>query len=517
MKKHNIIKVVLITILVGLLLTWIIPAAYFSGEVVDQGRIQMGIFDLFNYPATAISYFGYISLYVLAIAVLYGVLSKVEAYSVMVDKLAKKFTSNKALVISVMIALIAIINSVIGVQIVFLVFLPMLVSIIIKMGYDKMVAALTLVGSILVGVAGTTLATQNNSMILSSLSIDLYDEIYIKIIVLVVGIALLIVNTLLYAKTVKPVVKKIKVEDKKVAEAKTVRTEVSTKKPVVKKTATKKPAAKKTTTKKTTTKKSTNLAAAKASDVILAKGGKKPNFIPLVVVFSILFIIMILSFISWMPAFKVDIFDKTLLAITSYEVEGFAIFAKLLGTINAFGNWAVAEFTTVVILSALFIALLYKVKFNDVLDGIVEAGKKAIGPAIVVVMIYVVLVITTYHPFQLTIYNFLLELTSGFNVFTSTVVAFIASILNVEPIYVFQSVLPYFASVVTETEVYPIVGILFQAIYGITMLVAPTSVVLMGILYYLDISYTKWLKTVWKLFVELLCAVIIIVMILVMI
>ena len=48
MKKHNTFKVVLITLLVLMLLTWILPAAYYSGSYVDQGRVQMGLFDLFN-------------------------------------------------------------------------------------------------------------------------------------------------------------------------------------------------------------------------------------------------------------------------------------------------------------------------------------------------------------------------------------------------------------------------------------------------------------------------------------
>ena len=57
MKKHNTVKVVLITLLVFVLLTWILPAAYFSGQYVEQGRVQMGLFDLLNYPLTALSYF----------------------------------------------------------------------------------------------------------------------------------------------------------------------------------------------------------------------------------------------------------------------------------------------------------------------------------------------------------------------------------------------------------------------------------------------------------------------------
>ena len=91
MKKHNTFKVVLITILVFMLLTWILPAAYYSNGYVDQGRVQMGIFDLFNYPITALSYFGYIAIFVLVVGGLYGVLNKISAYRVILDKIVSKF------------------------------------------------------------------------------------------------------------------------------------------------------------------------------------------------------------------------------------------------------------------------------------------------------------------------------------------------------------------------------------------------------------------------------------------
>ena len=50
MKKHNALKVVLASLIVLLVLSWIFPAAYYSGQFMDQGRVQMGLFDLFNYP-----------------------------------------------------------------------------------------------------------------------------------------------------------------------------------------------------------------------------------------------------------------------------------------------------------------------------------------------------------------------------------------------------------------------------------------------------------------------------------
>ena len=66
-KKPNIFQAVLIRLLVFMLLTWIFPAAYYSGSYIDQGRVQMRLFDLFNYPITAISYFGYIAAFVLVV------------------------------------------------------------------------------------------------------------------------------------------------------------------------------------------------------------------------------------------------------------------------------------------------------------------------------------------------------------------------------------------------------------------------------------------------------------------
>ena len=80
MKKHNAIKAVLITLLLFTILTWIFPAAIFSGEYVEQGRVQMGLFDLFNYPLTSISYFGYIVLFIVLVGGFYGILYKIPAY-----------------------------------------------------------------------------------------------------------------------------------------------------------------------------------------------------------------------------------------------------------------------------------------------------------------------------------------------------------------------------------------------------------------------------------------------------
>jgi uncharacterized ion transporter superfamily protein YfcC len=162
---------------------------------------------------------------------------------------------------------------------------------------------------------------------------------------------------------------------------------------------------------------------------------------------------------------------------------------------------------------ALFLLLLiiiYKVKIDDVFDGFAEGAKKAIAPAFVSILVYTCLVLVTYHPFQLTIYKAILGISKGFNIVTTTIVFMLSAIFNGDIAYVAQAVVPYYASVVTNTDKYPLVGIIFQSIYGLVVLFAPTSLILMCVLSYLKVSYKDWLKNVWKLLLELFAILLII-------
>ena len=64
MKKHNILKVLLLTIFVMVICSWVFPSASFQDVLVEGERIQAGLFDMFAYPMIALQYFGNILLYV---------------------------------------------------------------------------------------------------------------------------------------------------------------------------------------------------------------------------------------------------------------------------------------------------------------------------------------------------------------------------------------------------------------------------------------------------------------------
>ena len=517
--KHNTVKVVLVTLAVFVLLTWILPAAYFQNSYVEQGRVQMGIADLFSYPTTALSYFGYIALYILVVGGFYGILSKIGAYRTLLDKLSSAFKKHGKVAVSIIMVLLAVITSICGLQ------LGLIISLVLLMGYDKIVAALTVVGSTMIGVAGTTFAYSNTSIIISVLSLKITSNMLVKVIILVLGLALLIFNTVRY-------ISKIEKEEKAAAKKKLAEEKKAKKEEEKKATkSTTKKATKDTKTTKTTAKKSTKttVAAEKNEEVKVVKAaGKYDEFIPkavrgkhnvwpLVVILSLVFIVMILAFISWSNAFSNTAFESATKSVTEFKIFGFALFGKLLGNINAFGSWTLADLMGLMIVAAGLLMIIYKVKFSEGLEAFAAGAKKALEPAVLVILIYTGLVIVTYHPFQLVIYKFLFGFTKGFNVITSTIAAMLSSVFNAEPLYAFQSVLPYLASLVSKKSTLAIVGVVYQSIYGITMLIAPTSVVLMTVLSYLGVSYKEWLKNIWKLFLELLAVLIIIFLILVLI
>ena len=539
MKKNNTIKVVLITTIVLLVLSWIFKAAYFQGEFVDQGRVQMGLFDLFNYPLTALSYFGYIALYLIAVGGFYGILYKIPAYRNLLDKISGAFKNKGMLFLSIVVVLFALLVSICGLQIGLALVIPFVVSIILLIGYDKNVAALVTVGSMAVGLAGSTYANANLNVLTSSLNLDINYQIWVRVVILLVGIILVIFNTFMYTKrnmkvvkAEKTTVKKAEVEEVKVATK--VEPEKKSKNETAKKNSSKNPTTKKSTkstssnSKKSSSKsrKSVNKAALKDEDIIVVKenmGVNKeclvPNAVgsvhkvwPFVTLFILLFIVFVLAFIPWSAVFKIDLFDKMLKGFTEFELFGFPIFGKIFGTVNSFGNWMITDMFLPMALVILILAFIYRLSFDDIIDGFMAGSKKALRPAIIAMLVYTILVLVTYHPFQLVLYKAIIG--KKFNVVKEVLTAILATIFNVDPSYTFQSVLPYLVSVVTDTKLYGLVGIIYQSMYGFTTLFAPSSLILMTTLSFLKVSYGSWLKTIWKLLLELFIILLIIFIIL---
>lgn len=538
MKKHNTVKVVLITILVFLLLSWILPAAYYSGQYVDQGRVQMGLYELFNYPLTALSYFGYIALFILFIGGFYGILYKIPAYRTFLDKIVSIFEGKEKIFLAIVSVLLAVGVSICGLQIAFAIFIPFIVALILLMGYDKIVAAMIIIGSMAAGLIGSTYAYANMNVITSVLSLNLDYQIGVRFVILIVGIVLVLFNTFVYIKKymkiTKPLLKvnkevKIEVDVEKKPSTNSAAKKTNSK-TVAKKNTKVSKTAKATKSAKGKSTKNANKAALKDNNIIVVKEsitdnnddylipekeGSSHKVWPFVVGFTLMFILLIIAFITWGDnGFKISLFDNITKSVTEFKIFKFPIFSKLYGTMNAFGTWTLVDLFLPIALLTLILVIIYKVKIDDVLDGFASGVKKALTPALIVILVYTCLVLVTYHPFQLTIYKAILGTSKKYNVFKAILTFGLAGVFNGDISYVAQSVIPYYTSIVTNTDKYPLIGVIFQSIYGLVTLFAPTSLILMGTLSFLNVSYKDWLKNIWKLLLELFVVLLIVFIIL---
>ena len=519
MKKHSILKVLLFTIVAVAICTWVFPSAQFQETLVEGERIQAGLFDLFAYPGIALQYFGGILLFVLTCGIFYGVAYKIPAYHQLVERIVDGFKGMEYFFLSAIIILISVIVSVTGISIPIIFVFPFVIDVVIKMGYNRLVAATVTVGSTVAGIAGTTLGVMTTSYMNQLLGLTTFDEMISKVIILVIFIILLIAQVVLYSRKthnstidVKETSKEeASVEQEEVVVKESKKTAKQSEKAKTTKKSTKSP--KKSTSKRGRPAKNSAAMAKENSEtlVIKSKSGKKANIWPFAIVFDLVLICMAISVFDWNGLFEITWFQEATEAVTTYEIFGFEIFGKLLGQIQAFGGWSLGiEIIALIMIATCILALVYRVKWNDFIDGICDGFKRALEPAVVILLTYVVLVVVTYHPFQLTITKFLLDLTSGINVVTMTLVSLLSSFFNVDLTYVTQSTLPYVQSVITDSSLYPLIGVIFQAIYGLALLVAPTSFILMGTLSYLDVSYKQWLKHIWKLFLTLLAILVVI-------
>ncbi len=93
--------------------------------------------------------------------------------------------------------------------------------------------------------------------------------------------------------------------------------------------------------------------------------------------------------------------------------------------------------------------------------------------------------------------DWLVGLTKGFNGVIVAVVAVVNTVLFSEGLYSSQFTLPALLAVYGKEHA-TMLALIGQVFSGITMLVAPTSAMLVVGLYYLNIPFVDWLKFIWK-------------------
>lgn len=475
MKKTGLFKIIMFVLLGIIVATWIFSASYFSnGEVADVGMYNIGFIDFFQllFGTFEFQYFLQIFILLVSIGALYGVLGKTGKYRAWIEKIAHNFKGNELVFLIITSVIIAVLTSVFDYSYIMFIFFPLLISIILAMGYEKITAAVATFGAMLVGTIGSTISSNTSNTINEILGVsDMSTGIIFKIVMLCLSLIVLIFY--LYKS-----------------------------------------------------KKTRRLDREKEDLFIGEKISNKYSISSIIIVLCIIFVITILACTTWDTTFGIKFFsninDKIMnfkptlpyFHITvdglDYGTEKIAIFAKIFGTVSAFGEWRFAEMGMICILSSLLLGLLYRIKLSDTLSYMADGAKKMLKPALMVLLAYTVIYFAGNTMFYPTIAAWILKSTKSFSVITSSIVMAIGSALHIDILYVANYVIPQIAGQGASDTVNML---LTQGIYGVTMFIAPTSAVLVFGLTYLEIPFKEWVKNVWRLVLALLGIVLVLTLI----
>ena len=245
---------------------------------------------------------------------------------------------------------------------------------------------------------------------------------------------------------------------------------------------------------------------------------------PIIVVFSLAFVFLVLGLVPWENLFGITIFKDFNTWLVSLAIGNFKIFPSIFlseldkvpfGEFEYLGSYVLINVLIVVLI--LIVKFACKVKFDDMIEGIIDGFKKMLPTAILTTLAYSILICAYNNGFMETIINWASGLVGGFNLVVTYLLALLGSVFQVDLYYTVQGVFLPIMQAIEDSAVYPVLAVLFQSSYGIVMMIAPTSLILIAGLTYTNVPYSTWCKYIWRLVIELILVVLAIALILLLI
>lgn len=478
-KNYSLICGIAICFLIYVILSWFVPTATIADGVVNTGKASpVGLFGLVYYPGLTIGTFIQFGLIILAIGGLYGVMAKTGVYSKLVNDFANKLKGKEKLFLIVLIIALALINSLAGVPFALFVIVPFLMAIVLKLGYNRITAVSATAGAILVGSLASTFGYNIAGSASNVLAVSVTTGVLSRFVLLAIVTGLFILFVLGN--------KNSKIEAK-------------------------------SNNKKT---KKSNDSISEESILFLEDDNvSKKSTLPMKILFILTIVIAVVSMYNWNTLLKIDVFESFYESLITIKIGDYQIFKNLLGLTNPFGYWDSYELVGLLIIASLVIGWVYSLKFKDTFTGFVDGAKKLIKPAVYITIaniIFTLMLSAASNGYMLTwLTNKLANITEEFNVFSAICSSLIGGFFYNHFYYLFSSVGQVF-TLTSGVEYNAILMFVVQSIYGLVMLILPTSLFLVGGLSLLDVSYKEWIKYIWKFLVEILIIIIVISVILVL-
>lgn len=468
-KKHDLFKLAGIFLLVAIIFTWVMNNAFLSEGVLQADEMnRAGIFDVLTYAQLSFYYFTVIFLFIFAVGGFYGFLGEVKAYDKLTSKLASVFNGKEKILAAVSMLLFAVLASIVGEYLILFAIVPFFISIFAKLHVDKVTGFISTFGGILLGIIGATYSTKIVGTLANTtngLGVTYgYETLGVLIIAIIAYIMLLFF-------TFGRIDKNKKSKELSLLEDPTIR--------VCEK------------------------------EVKGKKKKSKVSIIPISILLFITFAMLLVAFIGWEEAFGVSTFTELHSWINNATLFDVPVYKYILGnSLVEFGKWDLLMAGSLLIVVAFIIKLVYAIPFDKLIDGYAEGLKNITKTVFLIVIVHLVLEISVIFPTIPNIVNSILGKSPNFA--TLLLSGAFTSIFAVD----FQYVVSLIGSAFANFSNVNIAALALQTAYGIVGFMAPTSVILMLGLSYLDIKFKDYFKFIWKFFLLLILVVVIVLAIL---
>ena len=440
--KYSLFKVLSITILVAVVLTWLIPAGQYDGtqftttEIVRTGfnELFLGVFYGANYYLVQI-------MFLLALGVFYGVISKTKGYQAMVGKIANMWKGKQKVFVLVNSLLIAVMASVFTHPFVVLLFIPLLYSVAKKLNMGKVSTAMMTFGSLLVGLMGLTYSNYGIEYINAYMGTEATTLLSTRFGILAVGYLVLNIFNIMSL-------------DKK------ANNEV-------------------------------------VEEIYETEDVKDKKGIGYFILFGLLFVISILGFVAWETITKTTVFtDFNTWLTTDFLIGGHPVLGYIVGKVNPFGAWDINNMIAVLMFVVIIVKFASKVKLDTLLDNAVSGMQKMVKPIALVTLAYTVFVLSYWSGMSATIVNWFNSFSANFNPYFNAIGNAVATTLHVDFGFSGFTLGAYYAAAFADSI--NKIFVIMTSMNGLISFIAPTSVIMLIGLSLSNISYKEWFKNIWK-------------------
>jgi len=446
MKNKSILKAFGIMALVTFVLTWVIPSSTISTTITTGATQPVGFADIFSTIEIIASYFINPTIFIIFVGMFYGVANITGGFKAVVNKFVSIFKDKKNLFIVLTVLFYALLTALTGMYIPAFMFVPLSIAVLLGLKYNKVQSILATVGASTIGLITQIFTPTLNSM--TGAETDKF--VWVKVGLFVV----LTVVTILYVIRVSKNTKDEKKENviMFVPENRT------------------------------------------ADKKVKVKGTS------LIIVMALLLIVFILGLTPW----NTEIFTKAYDAIKGIKIGEFAIFSSILGGFEYFGSWSYTSLYPTIALAIIVLSISNHLSLKEMFEASVEGAKKVLGIAILAGLLNIIVIFTLNSGFMATIINFIAK--SG-NIALVTLSSFISTPFMVDLSYAIQYVLSCLYYATNNEAALQLFGLIVQFTFSYAMLIAPTSILLMVGLGYVEEDYSKWFKYIWKFLLAVLIAI----------